>query len=441
MQGRLVLLLGQRPRLFDLQIPVDGAHRRDHLLNAGTQLHVCDGVFHALGGGLDALPQGLLFRGVERLGGDLREHAATVARGHVQHAAEQVPQVVGKVSVIAADKGLLGKAGILPQIHLGHHKVAEGIQPIAVNHVHRVDGVPQRLAHLALAAEPPAMRKNHLRLRHAHGLEHRRPVHRVRGQNVFADQMAGGGPPLLEARLVGEIPHAADVIDQRVKPDVRDIVAVERQFNPPPHAALRARNAQILKRLAQEPQRLIAPEIRLNKGGMLLDIFDEPVLILAHPEEVVGLLDRLHRAVALGARALHQVLLRVKTLAGHAIHAIVFRAVNLTAVVQILQDFLHHNLVAVLGGADKVIVRDVQRLPEHLEADDGPVGLLLRSDPGGLRGLLNLLPMLIRARQKPGGHPHQAVIARQHVPQNRGVGVPDVRLVIDVINGRRDVIL
>ena len=116
---------------------------------------------------------------------------------------------------------------------------------------------------------------------------------------------------------------------------------------------------------------------------MRLDVFDEPLLVFAHPEEIVGFDDRVDRAAAFGAVAVDQILFGEEPFAADAVPALVFGLVDFVAVEELLQDLLDDGLVARLGGADKVVVGDFQALPQLLEADDGLVALLLRGDPVG----------------------------------------------------------
>ena len=59
---------------------------------------------------------------------------------------------------------------------------------------------------------------------------------------------------------------------------------------------------------------------------------------------------------------------------------------------------------------------------------------LLRSFAGGLRRALDLLPVLVGAGEEPGVHAHHALAAGDGVAHDRGVGVPDMRPRIDVVD-------
>ena len=92
-----------------------------------------------------------------------------------------------------------------------------------------------------------------------------------------------------------------------------------------------------------------------------------------------------------------------------------------------------------LGGADEAVERDVKAFPQLLKADDGFVALLLRGNVFFRGGLLDFLAVFVGAGQKKGRLSEQAVEAGEHVGQNRGVGVPDMRFVVDVIDRRGEI--
>ncbi len=432
-----VALLGEAPRLARLDGPValaqgggDGRQSRIDAQGLHGAAHDGDGRHGLLAEGLLVRPQRLL------RGGDA---AVAIGFDHLDPAAEQVAQVVGEVGVDPADERLLREAGVLPEHHLGHEEIAERVDPVFGGHFHGVDRVAGGLAHLGIAHQPPAVGEDGPRHRQIHGLEHGGPVDGVGGQDVLPDQVARGRPPAVELLVVPAVPHGADVVDERVEPDVADEVAVERQLDAPREPALRPGDAQVLERLAQEAEGLVAAEVGLDERGILIDVADQPLLVLAHAEKVIGLADLFHVAPAIGTGAPGQVLLHEEPLARHAVPAVVLGPVDLAPVEQVLQDFLHHDGVTGLGGADEVVIRDAELGPQFLEADHRGVGLLLGGHAGLHGGLLNLLAVLVGAGQEPGRHPEQAVIPGQHIAQDGRVGMPDVRLVVDVIDRRGDI--
>src|SRR5690606_5743392 len=134
-----------------------------------------------------------------------------------------------------------------------------------------------------------------------------------------------------------------------------------------------------------------------------------------------------------------QVGFRVVRLAVGAVEPPVDALVDVALVVQLLEDVLHPLLVPFLGGADEVVVADVEGLPKFLDPRDDLVDVLERLLARLAGRPLHVEPVLIGARQKPRVVAPQAVIARQRVGGHRRIRVPDVQLVVGIIDGRRDV--
>ncbi|MBA7694300.1 hypothetical protein ES703_102907 [subsurface metagenome] len=92
-----------------------------------------------------------------------------------------------------------------------------------------------------------------------------------------------------------------------------------------------------------------------------------------------------------------------------------------------------------LGGANEVVVGDVQPPPQLLEAYHILVAVGLGIGAPGLGRLLHLQAVLVRAGQEVHLVAQRAVIAGQHVRQDGRVGVTDVRQVVHVVDWRSNV--
>ena len=265
-----------------------------------------------------------------------RNNTVAAAERHFQHTAGKVAQVVGEFGVVTIDKRFLRKAGIGTGRHRRQQIVTERIHTRQFDHIHGIDDVAERFAHLGLAGEPPAVGKNGFGQRQVHSFEHRGPVNGMGGQNIFADKLAAGGPPLGKLFIILQIAHAGKVVQQSIKPDIADVIFVKRQFNTPGHTFFGAGNTQIAQFLTQEAQRFVGTELGQDEVGVGFDIFNEPLLIIFHPEKVVGLHDLGHFAAAFGAFAFHQVFFGEKAFIAHAVPAHIFGLVDQIAVIKIL---------------------------------------------------------------------------------------------------------
>src|SRR5205807_8390661 len=181
-----------------------------------------------------------------------------------------------------------------------------------------------------------------------------------------AEGLGGGGAGAAER---------GDVVDEGGKPDVGDEAVGEGQRDAPGEPRLRPADREILERVAQEPEDLVPIALGADQGGALLDVPNQPVLVLRHPEEVVLLLEELEPGEVLRARAVDRLLLRVETLAADAVEPPVRTEVDLAPVVERLEDRLDDTLVPRLGGADEVVVRDAEPPPRLAEDGRNRVGV------------------------------------------------------------------
>ena len=96
--------------------------------------------------------------------------------------------------------------------------------------------------------------------------------------------------------------------------------------------------------------------------------------------------------------------------------------------------------MARLGGANEVVVGDLQQLGSVSEQHARGVDLFLGRHPVGLRRPLNLETVFVGSRQ------HHRVVAQQAMPSSKRIGVDgcigvaDVGCVVDVVDRRGDVV-
>ena len=157
-------------------------------------------------------------------------------------------------------------------------------------------------------------------------------------------------------------------------------------------------------------------DARADGVGVGLVPLEEPVLEGAQLEEVVLLLEQLDRRAVDGAVAVDELGLLLVVLAGHAVQPAVDPELGVAVVVDLLQELLHGPVVAGLGGADEVVVGDVEPVPGLDEARRRAVHPLLRGHAVGLGGPGDLVPVLV------GPGEEEDVVAQQPVPPGQGVG-------------------
>ena len=131
---------------------------------------------------------------------------------------------------------------------------------------------------------------------------------------------------------------------------------------------------------------------------------------------------------------------QLELLARDAVGAVIGTLVDLAAVLEAGQEPLNTHSVTRFGRTDEVVVASVDRL-EHWKpgVGDEAVCPVLWRDAISLGGAHDLLPVLVDAREEPDALAALPVPPGQDVAGRRGVGVPDVRGIVDVVDRRREV--
>ena len=198
----------------------------------------------------------------------------------------------------------------------------------------------------------------------ARGHQHGRPDDGMEARDVLAHDVRAG-PASLEVRFVDAVADSGDVVEQRVEPDVEDVRRVPGNLDAPVEA--RARDRQVVQPLPDERDDLVAHTRGLYEVGLRLVQVEQRLLEVAHPEEVVGLLEHLDRTTVNGAdklagvvaiRRFHEIVELLVLLAADAVVTLVLALVDEAVVVELLQEDQHGLLVPLIGGADEVVVGD-----------------------------------------------------------------------------------
>ncbi len=110
--------------------------------------------------------------------------------------------------------------------------------------------------------------------------------------------------------------------------------------------------------------------------------------------------------------------------------------IDVAGVMHFLQKILHCALVRIVGGAHKTVVGNPHLRPERLKAGSDGVHKFL----GGLAlffcGLHDFVAVLVRAGQKQRVLSLELVKTGQGIRHHRGIGMPQMGIGIDVVNGR-----
>ena len=113
--------------------------------------------------------------------------------------------------------------------------------------------------------------------------------------------------------------------------------------------------------------------------------------------------------------------------------------INIILRQQFFKNIRHYFFVIIICRADKLVVRDIQQLPEFLNPNCHAVNVGLWGQTSLFCLLLNLLAMLIKTCQIVDIVAHQALVASQDIAGNGCIGRSDVELARWVINRRCNV--
>mmetsp|Transcript_31235 Transcript_31235/g.61841 ORF Transcript_31235/g.61841 Transcript_31235/m.61841 type:complete len:526 (-) Transcript_31235:167-1744(-) len=373
------------------------------------------------------------------VGADLGGHGpVAVFVGQGDDPLQQVSERIGQLRVDPADHGIVRKVSVGAEGHLGHEKETRRVHSVGVHQIHGIDDVPQRFGDFLPLLRPPAVRKQSLRKRQVRGHEKGGPVDRVKAQDILPHDMERRGPVLRKVAPLAVIgvPQRRHVIGQGIDPDVHDMIVVVGYRHAP--LETRAADGEIPQTVLHKVQHLVSARRRGNEIGMVLVIRQQFILILAEPKKIRRFLGHPRHLGPGRSFAVDQLRFVVITLVPHGVPPLVRPQIYRPPVRQRLPKMLHGLLVRGVGGPHEVIVRNIHQTQQAPEGGADLVAKLLGGQAPVRRGLFDLLPVFVRAGEEedlPPGQPH---VAREDVAGERGVGVSDVRFVVHVVDGGRD---
>ena len=169
-------------------------------------------------------------------------------------------------------------------------------------------------------------------------------------------------------------------------------------------------------------------------------MFDEPGLKL-RKLEIVVLFGRLGNfAVNFGPGSIGvAILVGQELLLAGGVPVGLLPLVDQALVEELLQELLDDLLVARLGRADVIVVRDVQ-VTEHALKDRGDlIDEHLGFDAALEGGLLDFLAVLVQTGEEVHLVAAHAHVARDHIGEDFLIGMAEVRRAVGVVDGRGDV--
>ena len=107
-----------------------------------------------------------------------------------------------------------------------------------------------------------------------------------------------------------------------------------------------------------------------------MNVINQPVLVFAHPEEIILFLNIFRFFQMLRTFAINQFFSRVKPLASDAIITAVFMFVDFTFVPKILKNILDGFFVIIIGSTNKEIIGDFKLFPGFLKMNHHTIAVI-----------------------------------------------------------------
>ena len=133
---------------------------------------------------------------------------------------------------------------------------------------------------------------------------------------------------------------------------------------------------------------------------VLFDIVNEPALVLAHAEEIVGLFDHFWFCLVIGTLAIHQLSFRIKPFTSEAIEPLIVTEVYIIPLLNFIKDQFDSFLMAWVSRPNEVVVGDIQFGPKGPEEVAHSIHIFACGLPCFLRGSNNFISMLIGPCEK-----------------------------------------
>ena len=251
----------------------------------------------------------------------------------------------------------------------------------------------------------------------------------------FARQVVDRGPvPRDEVLARPRVGQRAQVVDERVRPDVDDLLRVPRDGNAPRLTC--AADREVLEPARDEAPGLVRAERGQHEVRTRVVELEQGLLVGGEPEEPVPLLDPLGLDVVLGALAVDELLRRLERLAADAVEPRVDVLVDVVApvVADALEELLDEPLVPVVARPDEEVVRDAEAGGERPPRLHDPVDVRLGRESLLVGHPRDLRRMLVDPGEQERVTAALPLMTSEHVRRDRRVGMADVRRRVDVVD-------
>jgi hypothetical protein len=169
-------------------------------------------------------------------------------------------------------------------------------------------------------------------------------------------------------------------------------------------------------------------------------VVDEPVLVFTHSEKIVFFFTVYGGAIMLRTLTVHQFLCGIEPFTANTILAAVGAKVDISLVINLLEEIAHYLLVKLISSADEVVVGNIKTWPGFAKQLADLVSVSLRIFTCGSGGFYDFVPMFICAGEKIGFLPGEQMETVKNIGDDGGVGMAEMGWSIHIIYGCGDVI-
>jgi len=169
-------------------------------------------------------------------------------------------------------------------------------------------------------------------------------------------------------------------------------------------------------------------------------VVDEPVLIFAHFEKIVFLLTSYGGTIMLGALAVNKFFCGIEPFTANTILTAIGAKVDVSLVINLLEDIAYYSLVKLICGADEVVVGNIKIWPGFAEQIADLVNVSLRILTCGGGSFYDFVTMFICPSEKIGFFACEYVKTVQYIRNDGRVGMAEMGWSIYVVDGCGDVI-
>ena len=224
---RARVVLRQLPGLRLLDVPVQAAHELPDRLETSRDVEDVECGGHVLLDPLDSLDE------LAALARDNLQLAVAVAGDHRRRPREEVPEVVAQLALVALPERVERDVAVLAERDGPRDPEAHRIDAVLVDQLEWIDHVSERLRDRAPAEVEVAVHEQLPRHVVAGGEQERGPVDAMEAEDVLREQVPDARPQVRQVLAWTRVLERAAVVDERVRPDVRDLLRIPRDRDPP----------------------------------------------------------------------------------------------------------------------------------------------------------------------------------------------------------------